>query len=177
MNETDFVVGVLTYITCLREKKRYSTAKSYQDALRSFKCFCGREEIPYAYINRDTLLRYQSWLLAKGCARNTVSTYMRRIRHIYNLAVEVGEAAYVPHFFKRVFKGVTLADDKPGDRSATEEDPISLLPDVFVLRDGFRRFGAFAKGGYQGRDLVLLSAEKRLPYTGGDPSGGTRAAE
>ena len=52
MNENDFVVGVLTYITCLREKKRYSTAKSYQDALRSFKCFCGREEIPYAYINR-----------------------------------------------------------------------------------------------------------------------------
>lgn len=44
MNENDFVVGVLTYITCLREKKRYSTAKSYQDALRSFKCFCGREE-------------------------------------------------------------------------------------------------------------------------------------
>ena len=61
MNENDFVVGVLTYITNLREKKRYSTAKSYQDALRSFKCFCGREEIPYAYINRDTLLRYQSW--------------------------------------------------------------------------------------------------------------------
>lgn len=68
--------------------------------------FCGREEIPYAYINRDTLLRYQSWLLAKGCARNTVSTYMRRIRHIYNLAVEVGEAAYIPHLFKHVFTGV-----------------------------------------------------------------------
>lgn len=54
MNENDFVVGVLTYITCLREKKRYSTAKSYQDALRSFKCFCGREEIPYAYITGYT---------------------------------------------------------------------------------------------------------------------------
>lgn len=106
MNENDFVVGVLTYITCLCEKKRYSTAKSYQDALRSFKCFCGREEIPYAYINPDTLLRYQSWLLTKGCSRNTVSTYMRRIRHIYNLAVEVGEAAYIPHLFKNVFTGV-----------------------------------------------------------------------
>ena len=106
MNENDFVVGVLTYITCLREKKRYSTAKSYQDALRSFKCFCGREEIPYAYINRDTLLRYQSWLLAKGCARNTVSTYMRRIRHIYNLAVEANEAPFVPNLFKDVFTGV-----------------------------------------------------------------------
>ena len=46
MNENDFVVGVLTYITCLREKKRYSTAKSYQDALRSFKCFvAGRDSL------------------------------------------------------------------------------------------------------------------------------------
>ena len=106
--EEDFVMGLSIYMACLREKKRYSTAKSYQDALRSFKCFCGREEIPYAYINRDTLLRYQSWLLAKGCARNTVSTYMRRIRHIYNLAVEVGEAAYIPHLFKHVFTGLRV---------------------------------------------------------------------
>ena len=95
MNENDFVVGVLTYITCLREKKRYSTAKSYQDALNSFKCFCGMEKIPYSYINRDTLLCYQSWLLDKGRSLNTVSTYMRRIRHIYNLAVEAGEHGIV----------------------------------------------------------------------------------
>ena len=91
---------------------------------------------------------------------------MRRIRHIYNLAVEVGEAAIFLICLSMCLRGLrvngkkallrklTLADDKPGDRSATEEDPISLLPDVFVLRDGFRRFGAFAKGGYQGRDLV-----------------------
>lgn len=74
MNKNDFVVGVLTYIACLREKRCYSTAKSYQDALNSFKRFCGLEEIPYVYINKDTLVRYQSWLLAKGCSRNTVST-------------------------------------------------------------------------------------------------------
>ena len=82
MNENDFVVGVLTYITCLREKKRYSTAKSYQDALNSFKCFCGMEAIPYAYINRNRLLCYQSWLLDKGRSLNTVSTYMLSLIHI-----------------------------------------------------------------------------------------------
>ena len=54
--EKDFVTGLLVYIARLREKKHYSTAKSYQDALNSFKCFCGMEEIPYSYINRDTLL-------------------------------------------------------------------------------------------------------------------------
>ena len=78
MNENDFVVGVLTYITCLREKKRYSTAKSYQDALNSFMRFCGLEVIPYIYVNKENLRRYQAFLLNKGCTWNTVSTYMRR---------------------------------------------------------------------------------------------------
>ncbi len=44
--EEDFVMGLSIYMACLREKKRYSTAKSYQDALNSFKCFCGMEKIP-----------------------------------------------------------------------------------------------------------------------------------
>jgi hypothetical protein len=44
--EEDFVMGLSIYMACLREKKRYSTAKSYQDALNSFKCFCGMEAIP-----------------------------------------------------------------------------------------------------------------------------------
>ena len=35
--EEDFVMGLSIYMACLREKKRYSTAKSYQDALNSFK--------------------------------------------------------------------------------------------------------------------------------------------
>ena len=35
------------------------------------------------------------------------------------------------------FGKLTLADDKPGDRSATEEDPISLLPDVLFCGMAF----------------------------------------
>ena len=51
MKKEDVVGGMLAYIAHLREVGRYSTAKSYLDALRSFKCFCGMEEIPYAYID------------------------------------------------------------------------------------------------------------------------------
>ena len=95
MKKEDVVGGMLAYIAHLREVGRYSTAKSYLDALRSFKCFCGMEEIPYAYIDKERLLLYQAWLSKRGCMRNTVSTYMRRIRHIYNLAVEAGEHGIV----------------------------------------------------------------------------------
>ena len=38
--------------------------------------------------------------------RNTVSTYIRRLRCIYNKAVENGEAAFIPSLFKGVFTGV-----------------------------------------------------------------------
>ena len=106
MEKKDLVEGMRLYIYKLRVDGRYSTAKSYQDALNSFKCFCGMEAIPYAYINRNRLLCYQSWLLDKGRSLNTVSTYMRRIRHIYNLAVEANEAPFVPNLFKDVFTGV-----------------------------------------------------------------------
>ena len=55
MKKEDVVAGMLAYIAHLREVGRYSTAKSYLDALRSFKCFCGMEEIPYAYIDKAGL--------------------------------------------------------------------------------------------------------------------------
>ena len=106
MGKNDLVSGMRTYITELCEGGHHSTAKSYQDALNSFKRFSGREEIPYTYINKENLLFYQNYLEKRGCARNTVSTYMRRLRCMYNRAVDAGEAPYIPHLFKGVFTGV-----------------------------------------------------------------------
>lgn len=74
--------GMREYIDQLRQEKRYSSAKSYQDALKSFIRFSGAERIPYVSINKDCLRRYEAYLLENGCMRNTVSTYMRRIRCI-----------------------------------------------------------------------------------------------
>ena len=59
-------MGLSIYMACLREKKRYSTAKSYQDALNSFKCFCGMEAIPYAYINRNRLFVLSVMVVGQG---------------------------------------------------------------------------------------------------------------
>ena len=75
MKKEDVVGGMLAYIAHLREVGRYSTAKSYLDALRSFKCFCGMEEIPYAYIDKERLLLYQAWLEAGLYAQYGVHLY------------------------------------------------------------------------------------------------------
>ena len=152
--EEDFVMGLSIYMACLREKKRYSTAKSYQDALNSFKCFCGMEAIPYTYINRNRLLCYQSWLLDKGRSLNTVSTYMRRIRHIYNLAVEANEAPFVPNLFKDVFTGV--------ESKRKKALPREMLERMFNAELDFR--GA--------HEFVTVEVG-HLAFGGDDVSGGT----
>ena len=107
MDEKDLVEGMREYISLLQKEGRYSSAKSYQDAMNSFIRYSGTDRIPYTYINKDTLRRYEAYLLEKGCMRNTVSTYIRRLRCIYNKAVENGEAAFILHYsrgFLRVWK-------------------------------------------------------------------------
>ena len=94
MKQYDLAEGMRMYIARLREQGRYSSAKSYQDALNSFLRFCGQEVIPYTRIDREMLLRYQDYLRDRECSWNTVSTYMRRIRRVYGLAMENGEAPF-----------------------------------------------------------------------------------
>lgn len=179
--EEDFVMGLSIYMVCLREKKRYSTAKSYQDALNSFKCFCGMEAIPYAYINRNRLLCYQSWLLDKGRSLNTVSTYMRRIRHIYNLAVEANEAPFVPNLFKDVFTGVESKRKKALPREMLERMFNAELEDQSLRRVqltvrlmfafsgiAFCGSSAFEMGEYPGWDIAVSPTKERIPHTVGD---------
>ena len=56
MDEKDLVEGMREYISLLQKEGRYSSAKSYQDAMNSFIRYSGTDRIPYTYINKDTLL-------------------------------------------------------------------------------------------------------------------------
>ena len=106
MRRNSFTEGVRRYMTRLRAAARFSSAKSYQDALNSLIRFFGRDEIAYDDITRANLRRYQDDLLRRGRSWNTVSTYMRRVRCVYNQAVDGGEATYVPNLFKEIFTGI-----------------------------------------------------------------------
>ncbi|WP_297905026.1 site-specific integrase [uncultured Parabacteroides sp.] len=106
MKENGLVEGMREYMDLLRKEGRYSSAKSYQDALNSFIRFNGTERVSFLAVNKDSLRRYEAYLLGNGCMRNTISTYMRRIRCVYNRAVEEGKAPYIHNLFKNVFTGV-----------------------------------------------------------------------
>ena len=159
MEKKDLVEGMRLYIYKLRVDGRYSTAKSYQDALNSFMRFCGLEVIPYIYVNKENLRRYQAFLLNKGCTWNTVSTYMRRIRHIYNLAVEANEAPFVPNLFKDVFTGVESKRKKALPREMLERMFNAPLGDPSLRRVQLTVRLMFAFSGIAFVDLTHLKWE------------------
>ncbi len=134
MKQYDLAEGMRMYIARLREQGRYSSAKSYQDALNSFLRFCGQEVIPYTRIDREMLLRYQDYLRDRECSWNTVSTYMRRIRRVYGLAMENGEAPFSRYLFKGIFMGV-----KSKQKKALPTESLRLLMTAPLDDSGLRK--------------------------------------
>ena len=71
MEKKDLVEGMRLYIYKLRVDGRYSTAKSYLDALRSFKCFCGSRKFfaPIRTVRRRPFPPYDGTAVSSGSNR------------------------------------------------------------------------------------------------------------
>lgn len=111
-NRNEFSQCAERYIARLRKEGRYSTAHVYQNALNSFTGFCGTVHVPFQRITRECLRHYGQYLYGCGLKPNTVSTYMRMLRSIYNRGVDAGSAPYIPHLFRDVYTGVDVRQKK-----------------------------------------------------------------
>ena len=96
------------YIGRLKKEGRFSTAHVYKNALLSFSKFCGTRHLSFRQVTRECLRRYGQHLNENGLKPNTVSTYMRMLRSVYNRGVEAGSAPYVPRLFRDVYTGVDI---------------------------------------------------------------------
>lgn len=112
MEKKQFTVFANNYIECLREEGRHATAHVYKNALRSFSQFCRTPSVAFSQINRENLKRYSDYLLASHLKLNTVSTYMRMLRSIYNKGVDARKTHYVHGLFRDVFTGVDTQQKK-----------------------------------------------------------------
>ncbi len=100
------------YIGRLREEGRHSTAHVYKNALFSFSKFCGISNVSFRQVTRGRLQCYGQYLYECGLRPNTISTYMRMLRSIYNRGVEAGNTPYVPRLFHDVYTGVDVRQKK-----------------------------------------------------------------
>ena len=112
MNRNGFSRCGEFYIGRLRKEGRHSTAHVYKNALFSFSKFCGTSNVSFRQVTRERLRRYGQYLYEYGLKPNTISTYMRMLRSIYNRGVEAGSAPYVPRLFMMSIQVWTSARKK-----------------------------------------------------------------
>ena len=89
----------------LRRLNKIGTCESYEASLNSFRRFRSGRDVNIENIDADTIAEYEAYLKASGITMNTVSAYMRRLRAVYNRAVEKGITEQ-KHPFRHVYTGV-----------------------------------------------------------------------
>lgn len=99
-------------ITKLEKEGRYSTAHLYSNALRSYTEYLNKPIVLFRDFSRERLMNYQRWLFSKHKCPNTVSTYMRMLRSIYNKGVDAGHANDVLRLFHDVYTGIDITHKK-----------------------------------------------------------------
>ena len=78
--------------------------------------------MPMRKLSPTVLKRFENYLRQRNCSWNTVSTYIKTVRSVYNRAVDRKYIRYVPRLFEHVYTG-TRADRK----KALEASDISSL--------------------------------------------------
>ena len=102
----------------LQMEGNFGTAHVYRSSLNAIIAYCGEEDLLFSEVTSEWLKGFEVYLRSRGCSWNTVSTYLRTFRAVYNRAVDLRKAPYVPHLFRSVYTG-TRADHK---RALGEED-------------------------------------------------------
>ncbi|WP_044124723.1 site-specific integrase, partial [Segatella paludivivens] len=121
MMKVTFSCFTQTCINKLRSCGSFSTAHLYGCAVHSFSEFLGRDTIRFGDITTQALKLYEKYLIRTSHSYNTISTYMRMLRAIYNKAVMAGLAKFVFNLFHDVFTGVDRNHKKALDEPKLKE--------------------------------------------------------
>ena len=97
--------------TGLQVEGNFGTAHVYRSSLNAIIAYCGKADFTFEEVSPEWLKGFEVYLRSRGCSWNTVSTYLRTFRAVYNRAVDLRKASYVPHLFRSVYTG-TRADHK-----------------------------------------------------------------
>ena len=126
-----FVIG------CLQRDGKHPSVHTYTATLHSFTAFATSKGVPMQIPDVFTVARlkqYQAWLRQRKASWNTVSTYMRTLRAVYNRLVAAQLVIRDPHLFDEVYTKVesqtkrALTDEQT--RTLAAVDPTCLPEDV-----------------------------------------------
>ena len=145
-HKQSFEITLFSYmekmIAKLWRQGQHRTSETYQATLSSFRKFREGVDVCFDDIDSEMLISYEYHLRAKELATNTISFYMKRLRAVYNNAVEDG---YVEN--KNPFKKVFTSSEKTVKRAI----PLKFVRKLKDLDLSYSPSKSFA------RDMFLFS--------------------
>ena len=102
----DFTTIGFNYVEQLQRQGRHSSAHIYLCALHSFHRFMKATHVAFEAVSAVSLKAYERHLQAAGASANTISTYLRMLRSIYNRGVDAEVAPFRPRLFSHVYTGI-----------------------------------------------------------------------
>ena len=95
----------------LQMEGNFGTAHVYRSSLNAIIAYRGKDDFAFNEVTSEWLKGFEVYLRSRGCSWNTVSTYMKTLRAVYNRAVDRGWAKFSPRLFEHVYTG-TRTDRK-----------------------------------------------------------------
>ena len=122
----------------LRMGGNFGTAHVYRSSINAIIAYHGEGDFSFDEVTPEWLKGFEIHLRGKGCSWNTVSTYLRTFRAVYNRAVDCRGAVYVPHLFRSVYTG-TRADRKRALDTEDIQKVFTKLPQSSAVTSDMRR--------------------------------------
>ena len=137
-----------------RIEGNHRTAETYIAALKKLRQFCDGKDILPSEITAELMDTYQTWLKNQRLSMNTISFHMRKLRAVYNKAVERGLTSD-RHPFRIVYTGmakttkraISLEEMKRIKRLRIEDSDLQFARDMFLF-SFFTRGMAFVDMAY-----------------------------
>ena len=122
----------------LRMGGNFGTAHVYRSSLNAIIAYHGKGDFTFNEVTPEWIKGFEIHLRGRGCSWNTVSTYLRTFRAVYNRAVDCRGAVYVPHLFRSVYTG-TRADRKRALDTEDIQKVFTKLPQSPAVTSDIRR--------------------------------------
>ena len=116
----------------------FGTAHVYRSSLNAIIAYRGKGDFTFNEVTPEWIKGFEIHLRGRGCSWNTVSTYLRTFRAVYNRAVDCRGAVYVPHLFRSVYTG-TRADRKRALDTEDIQKVFTQLPQSSAVTSDMRR--------------------------------------
>ena len=122
----------------LQMEGNFGTAHVYRSSLNAIIAYRGKGDFTFNEVTPEWIKGFEIHLRGRGCSWNTVSTYLRTFRAVYNRAVDCRGAVYVPHLFRSVYTG-TRADRKRALDTEDIQKVFTKLPQSSAVTSDMRK--------------------------------------